>query len=179
MHSSSRLERLPRDVLRHIAFLSAAGSPFDSMDAILSMLQTCSTVYHGLNIYNAPDLYADIFSVKFDTSALRRRYRELVTDSARAGQLVNRYRLLHRVKRVDFTVSGLLQDLWTMLWMILENDNLNEQQLSLANFSPFLWALMRTVLGPQARPILISRVENQHLQHITVWILCLSLRRRM
>lgn len=176
MSSGARLDTLPRDVIRHIAFLSAADSPFDSPDAILSLLQTCTSLYRELSLFIAPDLYAHIFSVKFDTTATSRRYPGQLTDSAVAGELVNRYRLLRRVQYMNFSSVGLLQDLWTALWMLLENDSLNEQQLSAVGFTQFILRLALSVLTPSAARKL--RVATQHLDDICIWLLCLSLRRR-
>ena len=176
MPSRPRFDILPRDVIRHIAFLSAADSPFASPAAILNLLQTCTSLYRVLSLFTAPDIYAHIFSVKFDMAAPSRRYRAQLTDSAVAGELVNRYQLLRRVQSMDFSSAGLLQDLWTALYMLLENESLNEQQLSAVGFIEFILRLTFSLRTPlTARE---PRTYSQYLGSICVWLLCLSLPKR-
>lgn len=176
MSSRPRFDTLPRDIIRHIAFLSAADSPFDSPAAILNLLQTCTSLYRELSLFTAPDIYAHIFSVKFDMAAPSRRYLAQLTDSAVAGELVNRYQLLRRVQCMDFSSAGLLQDLWTALWMLLENEGLNEQQLSAVGFAEFILSLTLNFRAPStARE---PRTSCQYLGSICVWLLCLSLPKR-
>jgi hypothetical protein len=128
----------------------------------------------------APHLYAHLFSAKFDSAAISRRYPGKITDSALARELVNRCQLLRRARCSDFSPTGLLQDLWTALWILLENDGRNMQQLSAVNFADFILGCSRTVLR---HPPTITDVDHrtddkQDLKDITIWLLCLSLRRR-
>ncbi|KAF8970674.1 hypothetical protein BDZ97DRAFT_1652248 [Flammula alnicola] len=172
---SSRLETVPRDILQHIAFLCASSSVFDPPVELLRLLQTSSTIYRSLNVHAAPDLYAHVFSTKFDTLAPLRRYGVTLTDSALATELLNRCRLLRRSHRSDFSDPGLMHDLWTALWMLLESDGLNEHQLSAVNFTDFILKVARAVFGD---PTIDHRTDSQILKHIVVWLLCISLPRR-
>lgn len=176
---SSRLESLPCDILQHIAFLSASASVLDPLVIISCLLQTCSSIYRALNLHAAPNLYAHLFSSKFDRAAISRRYPGKITDSAMARELMSRCRLLRRAQYSDFSSVGLLQDLWTALWMILENDGLNMQQLSTVNFADFILGCSRTILCHPPTITVDHRTDDkQDLKDITVWLLCLSLRRR-
>ncbi len=49
---------------------------------------------------------------------------------------------------MDFSSAGLLQDLWTALWMLLENEGLNEQQLSAVGFAEFILRPHTQLSGP-------------------------------
>ena len=172
---SSRLERVPRDVLRHIAFLCGSSSTFQPPVEVLHLLQTSSVIYRSLNVSDTPDLYANVFLTKFDTQATFRRYQKRLTDSALAAELLRRCQLLRRSHRLDFSPECLLQDLWTALWMFLEDDGLNRQQLATVNFTHFILSLSRHELlnTDPAKP-----TTSITLRHLILWLLCLAVTRR-
>ncbi|KAF9484159.1 hypothetical protein BDN70DRAFT_917867 [Pholiota conissans] len=177
---SSRLESLPCDVLQHIAFLTASASILDPPVAISHLSQTCTSIYRSLNLRDAPNLYGHLFYVKFDSPATSQGYRGTITDSALAAELVNRCRLLRRAQRSDCSLDGLLQDLWTALWMILENDGSNIQHLSSVNFTNFILDCSSTILRHSPQACVDHRTDDrQDLKHIIVWLLYLSLHRRV
>ena len=174
---SSRFETLPRDILQTIAFLSASTSVFEPPIEILHLLLTHPLIYQSLCVPSAPDLYAHIFFTKFDTQAPIRRFSGQLPDSAYAAELLARCRLLRRVHRLDFSSAGLKQDLWTALWIFLESDGLNENQLSQVKFPDFILGLARSELAQE--PISHGRPDGiSSLKPIIVWLLCLALRRR-
>ena len=135
---SSRLETIPRDILQHIAFLSTSSSIFDAPIEIQRLLLTSSYIYQSLHLHAAPHIFAQIFHTKFDTTALFRRYGSSLTQSILAEELSNRCRLLQRARRMDFSSTNLMQDLWAALWLIVESDGLNELQLTNSNFPAFI-----------------------------------------
>jgi len=164
-----RLDTIPCDILQHIAFICSTSSIFNPPVEVLHLLLTCRMFYQFLNIHEAPHLYAHIFCAKFDTQVSFRRYGRKWNDSALAGELSSRCRLLQRCHRLDFSVVGLVQDLWTAIWMLLENDLLNVQQLYKVKFQEFVLDLVHEG----------SESLDLNLKQIVVCLLSLALRRRM
>ena len=169
---SSRLETVPRDILQLIALLTTSSSVFDAPIEIQRLLLTSSYIYRSLHLHAAPHVFAQIFHIKFDTTALFRRYGNSLTHSLLAEELSNRCRLLRRARRMDFSATNLVQDLWAALWLIVESDGLNELQLSNSNFPIFILGLARDKL--QHSEMVNCRAD----QHIIVLLLCLALPRR-
>ena len=170
---SSRLETVPRDVLQLIAFLSTSSSVFDAPIEIQRLLLTSSFIYRSLHIHAAPHVFAQIFHTKFDTAALFRRYGHFLTHSLLAEELSNRCRLLQRAHRMDFSPINLMPDLWAALWLIVESDRLNEQQLSNSNFPVFILGLARDKLHDSQ--MADCRTHHPTLQHLILLLLCLTL----
>ncbi|CAA7262025.1 unnamed protein product [Cyclocybe aegerita] len=176
---TSRLETVPRDVLQHIA-LQCAASAFEPPVEILRLMLTRSTLYHSLNTVAAPHLYAQIFVAKFDTSAPFRQYRSTMTDSALTAELTSRCRLLRRVRHMDFSSVGLLQDLWTALWMVLESDGLNETHLSKCHFTDFILGIAHIWLRSTVPPTGADQTSDaKPLRETIVWLLSENLPRSM
>ena len=169
---SSRLETIPRDILQHIAFLSTSSSIFDAPIEIQRLLLTSSYIYQSLHLRAAPHIFAQIFHTKFDTTALFRRYGSSLTQSILAEELSNRCRLLQRARRMDFSSTNLMQDLWAALWLIVESDGLNELQLTNSNFPAFILDLARDRL--QGLETASCRAD----QHVILLLLSLALPRR-
>lgn len=207
----SLLETIPSDILQQIAFLAAlpscscssSGSSASALTqcnctqaptTLSRLLKTSSAIYRQLSLIAMPALYAELFSATFDTQALARRYNTStsqpqvrLTSSALAAEFVNRCRLLRRVRRQDTSAHGLMQDLWTALWMLLESDGTNEVHLAVVGFSRFIITLARSHLDPRLHPQLRnpSAHDGHHLQShshshthnlnaIIIWLLCLS-----
>ncbi|KAJ3516230.1 hypothetical protein NLJ89_g1253 [Agrocybe chaxingu] len=175
---TSRLEAVPRDVLQNIAAQCATSSVFEPPVGVLRLMLTRSTFYHSLNTAAAPHLYAQIFVAKFDTSAPFRRYRSTMTDSALTAELVSRCRLLRRVRHMDFTSTGLIQDLWTALWMVIESDGLNEMHLSKCHFMEFILGVAHIWLSSTA-PGADQMSDAKSLRETIVWLLSETLPRSM
>ena len=169
---SSRLETVPRDVLQLIAFLSTSSSVLDAPIEIQRLLLTSSCIYRSLHLHAAPNVFAQIFHTKFNTAALFRRYSNILTQSLLAEELLNRCRLLQRARRMDFSPTNLMQDLWTALWLIVESDGLNERQLSHSNFPAFILGLARDRLQDS------QTADRRPDQHIIILLLSLALPRR-
>ena len=169
---SSRLESVPRDILQLIAFLSVSSSVFDPPTEIQRLLLTSSYIYESLHLHAAPHVFAQIFHAKFNTTALFRRYGSSLTQSILAEELSNRCRLLRRARRMDFSPIHLTQDLWTALWLIVESDGLNKQQLFNSNFPAFILRLAYIKLQDS------QTADHRPDQHIIILLLSLALPRR-
>lgn len=158
----SLLERLPYDILQHIALLGAAPGCAPPAD-LGALLATCRGVYAGLNVHANPHLYAAIFRLKYGARTC--------TDSALGAELRQRCDALRRCRRLDVSCRGLRQDLWTLLWMGLE-DGAGCAALSEARLATFIVRLTECYLCAD------GDVEPRgDLQGLVIWLLCLGLSR--
>jgi hypothetical protein len=171
------LVNIPHDILQHIAFLGASSSVFELPNDLPQLLLTNSTIYQALSVHACPHLYANIFRTKFDLSANRRRFPAGLTNSSLAAEFVHRCRVLRRIRRHEMSGPDLRQDLWTILLMILESDGLNETQLSVAGFSRFILAFIRSSL-PEDRAS-NARALLSETNSLALWLFYLTLSRRM
>lgn len=168
----SPLESLPPDLLHHCAILAGSSSTYNPPTEIARLCQTSSIMHNALDVQTSPNIYGRVFASKFDKAAICRRSALTDTDSALASDLQARYRLFRRSKRMDFSSIGLMEDLWTALWLFLESDGLNERQLREANFSTFILAVARMHLGAQS-----CNQSCQFFEGLVIWLTCLSLSR--
>lgn len=140
----SHLERIPLDVLTHIAFFTTDPSPTSALDALLQLLLSCRHVYRLISLESCPQLYGRIFREKFDLDGYARRERHCTrTTSCLASELRVRRRVLRRIRLFQVRGGDILGDLWTTYLMLLESDALNELQLQAAGVGD--WVLR--VLG--------------------------------
>jgi len=168
---ASFFEKVPRDVLQHIAFLVAMSSELEPSPHLLYLLLTSSAIHRTLNIYASPHLYADIFRTKFDVvQELHGR----LTDSMLATEWVRRCCLLRRVRRGDLASKNSQQDLWTALRMVLENDGLNYAQLLAAGFQEFIMAFAKAHLPCDDT----STSPEYETSALATWLLCFTLSHR-
>ncbi|KAJ7699324.1 hypothetical protein B0H17DRAFT_1256849 [Mycena rosella] len=158
--SFSFLEHAPYDVLQHIAYLGAEPG-FAPPGDLRRLLTTSRALYNGLNIHANPHLYAAIYKLKY---ASRISHCLLSTDSLLAAELVQRCRALRRCFHLDMSTDGLHQDLWTLLWLVVEEGQC--APLIEAGFPKFVVLLSLHYPGKDAR-----------LQSLVIWLLCLGLRR--
>ncbi|KAJ7827895.1 hypothetical protein B0H14DRAFT_2813156 [Mycena olivaceomarginata] len=144
----SFLERIPQDVLQHIALAGASshcGPPVD----LCSLLSTCRAIYEGLNIHSSPHLYAAIFKL--------RSFR--------------RCRALRRCHRLDISLPELRQDLWTLLWIVAEEGLC--PPLSEAYFPQFIVKLALYYLRVD-----MDVTSQRDIQSLVIWLLCLGVSRQ-
>jgi hypothetical protein len=166
----SYLEAFPCDILQHIALLTTVGPypPSASLRNILALLLTSSTLYHSLCLQNCPQLYADIFRSVFDVRAALRRFKFQITDSALAGELVLRCRMLRRVRSKRISPNELHQDLWTAFLMVLESDGVNELHLRSAGLAELLLDIAKSWEK--------AGVSSPHqIQDLVIWLLHFTL----
>ncbi|KAJ7607342.1 hypothetical protein FB45DRAFT_1067902 [Roridomyces roridus] len=148
------LEHTPLDVLQHIALITVSDTPSD----LSRLLATSRSLYNSLNIRSNPHLYAAIFKLKYNPAPS-------ITASALAAELVHRCRALRRVRRLDMSLPGLRQDLWTLLFYVAESG------CSETGFPEFIIQLARHYLRKDVRC-------RKEIKTLVVWLLCLALRRQ-
>ncbi|KAJ7042949.1 hypothetical protein C8F04DRAFT_1029881 [Mycena alexandri] len=158
----SSLDHIPHDVLHHIALLGAPPGYALPVD-LCSLLATCRAIYEGLNIHASPHLYADIFKLKYDATAACSQ-----TDSSLASELVQRCLALRRCRHLDLSLPGLRQDLWTLLWMIVEGGS--RVPLCEAPLSTFIIEVAQHYLREDVRP-------HGELKSLVIWLFCLGVSR--
>ncbi|KII90071.1 hypothetical protein PLICRDRAFT_53178 [Plicaturopsis crispa FD-325 SS-3] len=98
-------------------------------------------MHDALSLSASPELYAQIYQLKFDLSATFRRThdsRASLTPPCLANELVKRCQLLRRIRLKDWGSDTVAADLWTAYLMIMESDGLNESQLIAARFPRFI-----------------------------------------
>ncbi|KAK7055509.1 hypothetical protein R3P38DRAFT_1358544 [Favolaschia claudopus] len=160
----SFLERIPHDVLLDIA-LAGALPGYAPPNHLLALLATSRTIYNGLHIHSSPHLHAAIFTLKYGgTIASRQR-----TASSLAAELVLRCRALNRCRRLDLSSPGLHQDLWTLLWMTVEEGRC--LALTEARFPQFVVELAQCYLRDDMMP-------PGNIKTVIIWLLCLGLSRQ-
>ncbi|KAJ7092490.1 hypothetical protein B0H15DRAFT_176044 [Mycena belliarum] len=158
---SPLLQHLPYDVLQHIALLCAPPGLAPPTD-LCSLLATCRALCDALNRTSSPHVYAAIFRLKYARNAL--------PDSALARELVQRCCALRRCRDLDMSVPRLRQDLWTLLWLVIEEGPC--APLSEARFTKFLVELAQHHLSTEVR------VPPQNdLQSLVIWLLCFGFTR--
>ncbi|KAJ6494157.1 hypothetical protein DFH09DRAFT_1450851 [Mycena vulgaris] len=165
MHSF--VEQIPYDVLQHIAILGAPRGSAPPVD-LCCFLATSRVLYDGLSRRSNPHLYAAIFKLKFDDISTRNSTHWPLTDSSLAAELVQRCRALRRCRLLDLSIHGLRQDLWTLLWMAVEEGPCDP--LAEAAFPAFIVELARYYLREDVRP-------RDEIKSLVIWLLCLGLTR--
>lgn len=138
---ASRLEAAPAQVKQRIALFSVSSTILGPPSALLPLLLTSHAMHDALSLYVSPELYAQIYQLKFDLSATFRRThdsRASLTPPCLANELVKRCQLLRRIRLKDWGSDTVAADLWTAYLMIMESDGLNESQLIAARFPRFI-----------------------------------------
>ncbi|PFH48852.1 hypothetical protein AMATHDRAFT_149010 [Amanita thiersii Skay4041] len=165
---ASYLETIPRDILQEIAYLCSSTKPLASL---LSLLLASSSLYKCLNVQASPHLYSKLFREHFDLSPRCCPWRIDVADSVLAMEFVRRYQLLRRIRRRDLTEERLCEDLWTALWMVVENSGLNEGHLSAFKFADFIIELAAHYLPDNEN----SSESRRQIQALLICLLCYTL----
>ncbi|KAJ7270651.1 hypothetical protein B0H12DRAFT_1216016 [Mycena haematopus] len=160
----SFFERIPHDVLQHIALAGVSPGCAPPVD-LCCLLATCRAIYNCLNIRSSPHLYAAIFKLKYGGSIVSGKH----TDSSLASELVRRCGALRRCHRFDISFPDLRQDLWTLLWMIAEEGRC--VPLVEARFPQFIVELARYYLREDVP-------RRGDIESLVIWLLCLGLSRQ-
>jgi hypothetical protein len=156
------------DILQHIAYFTSLDSTIQPPVDLLHLLLTCKTIYRSLAVKSCPHLYAKIFRTRFDTE-VENGY----PDSRLAGELVQRYRLLQRVRRGDTLVLRLQSDLWAALRMVISDYGLNGRHLTEAGFPRFIMSTLQSYLKERAPPRSDSCIA------LILWLIALTWTRGM
>lgn len=170
----AHLELVPRDILEHIAFLIAL--PPLSMPVLrppqdlLNLLLTSSTLYYSLCTTSAPHLYARLFRSIFDFD-MSDVYQ--ATNSRLTAQLVSRYRLLKRIRRRDFSIEMLREDLCVAMQTILESNGVNEAHLRSMGFTNFVFCYVEKSLNEHQFCFISSESSPDHTLELALWLLVL------
>lgn len=165
----SHLERVPLDVLTHIAFFAIDPSPTSPLDALLQLLLSCRHIHRLLSIESCPQLYARIFREKFDLSGHYRRQGQCTsTTSCLASELRVRRRVLRRIRLSQVLSRHIQADLWTTYLMLLESDGLNELQLQTAGVGDWVLRVLRECHSA-------SSETDGHVLALAVSVACLVL----
>ncbi|KAJ7194231.1 hypothetical protein GGX14DRAFT_586818 [Mycena pura] len=138
----SPLCAVPREVLERIAYELACLTPLGPPSALIPLLLTCKTVNARLSRNKA--LYSQIFRLKFDTSAVRRRAFE-PTPSQYYDQLVLYCTQLQKL-RGQVRADDCDDVLFAAFLMMLENDGRNAAQLEHAGLDSYLDIFVRSQL---------------------------------
>ncbi|KAH0834090.1 hypothetical protein J3R83DRAFT_11375 [Lanmaoa asiatica] len=166
----SYLERIPLDVLTHVAFFTTDPSPTSPLDALLQLLLSCRHIHRLLSIESCPQLYARIFREKFDLGGHHRRERHGTrTTSCLAAELRVRRRVLRRMRLSQVDSRDVLGDLWTAYLMLLESDGLNELQLHTAGIGDWVLRVLRDCHSPT------NNETDGHVLAVAVSVACLVL----
>ncbi|KAJ4480898.1 hypothetical protein J3R30DRAFT_3864388 [Lentinula aciculospora] len=145
---SSYLEIVPHDILEHIAFLVVLtpGPFFSSLQGLLNLMLTSSTLHSSLCTSSAPHLYARIFRNTFDLDTSGSSFNtNQCTDSGLTFDLISRYRLLRRVRRHEFSDEMMLEDLCVAMRTVLESAGV-EIHLRSVGFSEFIFSYAQQCL---------------------------------
>jgi hypothetical protein len=172
----SYLEVVPNDILHHIAFHCAFSSALEPPHNLLQLLLTNRRIYNSLSISACPEVYARLFSAKFDETALLRRFPSLTT-TCFAREFTQRCAVLRRIRRGCISGPDVQGDLWTSYLMILESDGLNEMQLLSAGIFQYLVSLLRHHFGRDASvaPVLF---QTGVVDAVALWLLWHTISRR-
>lgn len=139
--SSLSLNKVPQEVLEHIAFFAATDVFPGPPAGLLPLLTVNRRIHSYLSIASNHHLYARIFQDKFDIVAPNRRL-DGISSAVIAKELQRRCLSLKRFRaKMDWTMSSIAirgdeentvrSVLWIAYLMMLENDGKNEQQLRL------------------------------------------------
>lgn len=128
---SCALELLAPELITRIAlFVIEDGEPLGPPSSILPLTVTNRTLYQKLSLNENSALLADIFRIKFDTSVIKRRFRECnLTSTNLAVELKKRCLVLRRIRSGLLSERTTVDDLWEAYLMLLENVRWNEMQL--------------------------------------------------
>ena len=134
--------RVPQEVLEHIAFCLGSGNFLGPPKDLVPLLLTNRECYSRLSLPDNPHIYARIFRSKFDTAAAHARFGSArLTPRVLAEELRKRCIALRRLRaRLDSTTSTLRRNkdhskmsvrevLFTAYVLILEDEGKNLAQL--------------------------------------------------
>lgn len=171
---SSPLLQVPYDVLLKITYQSASDAVCRAPSELLALRLACKTLNQYLDVDHSAQLYARLFHRHFDLPPLLLHSLVAnVNDSTLAKEYVVRQRFLARSRHSSWSEGYLASDMWTALRMLAENRGLNVKQLVSARFPHELFKLARIHMEPGHS---CSTCEGDSaLQHVFVWLLCLTL----
>jgi hypothetical protein len=138
-------QSVPDEILDHIAFHLAAIDPIPIPDPLLPLRCASKSLYFRLSPHANHSLYARIYPLKFDHSAVRRR---AFTPEAEnyADHYIHSCKALAAIRDRDFELNDPAPVLFAAYLMMLDNDGKNRAQLEAAGIDLYLNVYMRTYL---------------------------------
>ena len=117
-------------------------------------------------------LLSNIFDFKFDATAPARRLgRGRVSSKGKAVELRRRIEAMSRIRKGVVSERHLTQDLWTVLLMLLENDERNERQLiEWAQLPGFIINFLKSPAQGSSQPNTFESIRSPATS-LALWIL--------
>ncbi|KAF8641170.1 hypothetical protein AX17_000805 [Amanita inopinata Kibby_2008] len=140
---SSLLLAVPNEILTHIAFHLASLSLHAHPDLLLPLRHASTSLYFRLSPDANPSLYARIYRLKFDSSAIRRRAFDPQAEDY-AEHLALSCKTLAAIQNRNFFADAPESVLFAAYLMMLDNDGKNRAQLEWAGIDAYVDAYVRT-----------------------------------
>lgn len=136
---------VPDEILDHIAFHLAAILPIPLPDPLLPLRCASKSLYFRLSPHANHSLYARIYRLNFDHSAVCRR--AFVPEAENyAEHYLHSCGALAAIKLRDFEINDPAAVLFAAYIMMLDNDGKNRAQLENAGIELYLSVYMRTYM---------------------------------
>ncbi|KAF8736845.1 hypothetical protein AX14_013779 [Amanita brunnescens Koide BX004] len=142
---SAFLHAVPNEILDHIAFHLAATIPYALPDPLLPLRYASTTLCLRLDPRANPSLYARIYRLKFDDSAVRRRAFAPEAENY-AEHFVHSCKALAAIRDREFQADDPGPVLFAAYLMMLDNDGKNRTQLEWAGIELYLDLYVRTCM---------------------------------
>ncbi|EPQ55878.1 hypothetical protein GLOTRDRAFT_129089 [Gloeophyllum trabeum ATCC 11539] len=142
-----RFSTLPPAILEECTFHVATSSGWDSSADLRSLLSVSRGLAATLSPASAPELYARIFCAYFPVTHFIAPSPAL-TDASLAEELIERLRLVHRIRSCRFEENTIRADMWRLQLMILESNGATIESLQRVGISSFLTTFLQTRFYP-------------------------------
>lgn len=139
------LQAVPNEILDHIAFHLAATIPYALPDPLLPLRYASKFFCFRLDPRVNPSLYARIYRLKFDDSAVRRRAFAPEAENY-ADQFLHSCKALAAIRDREFQAEDPGSILFAAYIMMLDNDGKNRAQLEWAGIELYLDVYIRNYM---------------------------------
>ncbi|KAF4571077.1 hypothetical protein EYR36_001653 [Pleurotus pulmonarius] len=169
-NSTSKFELAAPEIIEHIALYAVASKPLGPPSELTVLCLVSRRLNSVLRFKNNAHVYASTFNLKFDRSALLRRFSERWrTTRCLTSELKKRFIALKRIRSRQYNRD----DLWTAYLMMLENDGKNGGQLVIwAGIEDFLQGALasRITRQPGVPPMWYTEMEGTSLIAWLLWL---------
>ncbi|KAF9500079.1 hypothetical protein BDN71DRAFT_1486769 [Pleurotus eryngii] len=166
----SKFEQVAPEIIEHIALYTVAAKPLGPPSELGILCLVSRRLDSVLGFKNNAHVYASTFNLKFDRSALLRRFSERWrTTRCLTSELKKRFIALKRIRSMQYNRD----DLWTAYLMMLENDGKNGGQLVIwAGVEEFLQGALasRITWQPGAPSLWFTEMEGTSLIAWLLWL---------
>ncbi|KZT22999.1 hypothetical protein NEOLEDRAFT_575214 [Neolentinus lepideus HHB14362 ss-1] len=163
-----RLDTLPHSILEECAFRVALSSEWGSLGDLPNLLLTSRRLYATLTYPLCVSLYARLFCALFPVNHFIAPSPS-ITDVVLAQELVDRLRIIRRVRRCQLDDNYIRIDLWRLYFMLLESDGAIAERLQEIGLPRFLVAFYRSQLYRSATQNHDLPLAND-ISAIAVWL---------